>query len=226
MPFRRPWAFERGTMWALDLDGKALEPAPPRAAITIGEVRPASLAALAAAMGQPDAGVAQRFEAGRRCFAANSDTHIVAYGWVSHGEECIGELERVFSMRGGAAYIWDCATLPQFRRQGLYVALLTHIVASLRAEGVRRVWIGASLQNHPSIRGFARAGFQPVLTLTYLRLFGLAHCWVRGDRTAPLALIADARWSLGVGTKPTLHDEMPPEAQLARIAACPEENAL
>jgi ribosomal protein S18 acetylase RimI-like enzyme len=226
MPVRRPWAYERGTLWAIELDSRPAQPLSPHVAITFGEVGPASLAPLVAAMGQSDASVVQRrFNAGRRCFAASVEAQIVAYGWVSRGEECIGELERAFRMRAGETYIWDCATLRQFRRQGLYVALLRHIVASLRVEGVRRIWIGASLQNHPSIRGFASAGFRPVLTLTYLRLLGLAQLWMRGDPTVPPRLVADARWSLGVGHEPTPRDEMPSEAQLARIVACPEENA-
>jgi ribosomal protein S18 acetylase RimI-like enzyme len=105
-------------------------------------------------------------------------------------------------MQPGEAYIWDCVTLPAFRRRGLYVALLRHIVGVLRAEGLRRLWIGASLDNTPSIRGFRSAGFRPVLRLIYLRVLGLRGNWLVGDAAAPAALVADARRALsGAGSE-------------------------
>ena len=61
-----------------------------------------------------------------------------------------------------------------------------------------RIWIGASLDNTPSIRGFAAAGFQPVLTLTYLRLLGIRRVWMAGDTAASPALVTRARECLAV----------------------------
>jgi GNAT superfamily N-acetyltransferase len=197
MPPRRPWAYERGTLWAMDLDGQALHVPAPQAAATCGEVPRETAAPLAAAMGLADAReVRRRFTAGSRCFAARVDGAIAAYGWVSQGVERIGELERSLRMRSDEAYIWDCATLPPYRRCGLYTALLGHIAASLRGEGIHRLWIGASLQNRPSIRGFAAAGFRPVIRLTYARLLSLSRVWVADDPTTPPELVADARRAL------------------------------
>ncbi len=197
MRFEHPWAFERGTLWAMELTGKAPAQAVPRTIASFGEVTPEAAGPLAQAMGHGDPSeVLWRFESGRRCFAAWVGESIACYGWVSRGEEHIGELERTFRMRSGEAYIWDCATLPPFQRQGLYSALLSYIASTLREEEFRRLWIGASLQNRTSIRGFASAGFQPVITLTYARLFTLRHMWIFGDRTAALALVQDARRSM------------------------------
>jgi hypothetical protein len=75
----------------------------------------------------------------------------------------------------------------------LYAALLAHIAATLRAEGLRCVWIGADLENVPSQKGMARAGYQPVLDLYSFRLLGRPFYWVRRRPGAPPALVADAR---------------------------------
>ena len=199
MSFRRPWAYERGTLWALDLDAPApaasAPPVPPTPdGITFGELTPDDAAILAPAMDAADPqAVRERFAAGRRCFVAHVEGEIAAYGWVSQESERIGELERTMRMRPGEAYIWDCATLPSYRRRGLYTALLRHIVATLRGEGLRRLWIGASLDNTPSIRGFRSAGFRPALRLLYLRVLGLRYNRLAGDAMAPSALVAEAR---------------------------------
>lgn len=198
---RRPWAFERGTLWALELDDPSPAlPAPSSADATFSEVvagDDAALAAIAAAMGAADPGaMRERLASGRRCFVATVEGRVAAYGWVSQGTERIGELERTMLMAPGEAYIWDCATLPVFRRRGLYGALLRHINGLLRDEGLRRLWIGASLDNTPSILGFRSAGFQPVITLAYLRVLGLRHIRFVGDATAPPALVAEARRAL------------------------------
>lgn len=195
---RRPWAYERGTLWAMDIDRDALGSVLPSGA-TLGEVQheTQSEEALAAAMGFSSiAPVTQRFGAGSRCFVAWVAAGIAAYGWVSEEVERIGELERPFHMENGEAYIWDCATLPAYRQQGLYSMLLRHITVTLGSEGLRRLWIGASLHNQPSIRGIAAAGFQPVINLTYARLFTFERVFVTAYPTASQRLVTQARRGL------------------------------
>src|SRR5215467_5732218 len=137
MSSTRPWAYERGTLWALDLAGEASFPVAPHEA-ALGEESLEAAAPLAVAMGLPTAcAVQQRFVAGSRCFAARVEGTIAAYGWVSWGTERIGELERSLCLQPDEAYIWDCATLPAYRRRGLYTALLCYTAASLRNQGVR-----------------------------------------------------------------------------------------
>lgn len=169
----------------------------PRVAAVFGEVQRGSAGALAVAMGLPDPTlVHRRFAAGRRCFAAWVDGQIAAYGWVSWTVECIGELEREFHMPPGEAYIWDCATLLPYRRQGLYSALLSFMAAELQREGVQRIWIGSSLSNRPSIRGFAHADFRPVIRLLYMRLARITFLWINRYPYAPDALVVAARQAL------------------------------
>lgn len=195
------WAFERGTLWVRDVaetENDAIRVLP-KIRATLGEAGPEDARALAHVMELADtAEVARRFGEGRRCFVAWVDDAIASYGWVSRGVERIGELERSFRMAPDEAYIWDCATLPKYRGQHLYCALLRYIVTALHRDGVRRVWIGASLQNTPSIRAFATAGFRPVLTLTYARLLGIRHVWLAGDATATSELVTRARACLSV----------------------------
>jgi GNAT superfamily N-acetyltransferase len=205
MPSHRLWAFERGVLWALDLEERApAMPASPYASaapVICAEARPGAdeaEAALARAMGLAEAGeIRRRFAAGSRCFVARgSDGHIAGYGWVSRGEERIGELERTLRMRPDEAYIWDCATLAPYRRRGVYTALLLAMADALGGAGVRRLWIGAARGNRPSLGGFARAGFQPVASVTFLRALGLRRFWVRAAPNAPAALVVEARRAL------------------------------
>jgi GNAT superfamily N-acetyltransferase len=197
MPWSDLVAYERGTMWAISPTRAPLATGAPLVAATFGEPAREQANEVAGAMGLADArAVTDRLDIGRRCFVACVGGSIAAYGWVSRGEERIGELERPFHMAADEAYIWDCATLPPHRRKGLYGALLSHMVAALRDGGVERIWIGASLRNRPSVRGFESAGFQPVITLTYLRLLGLRHVWIRDAPTAPPTLTADVRAAL------------------------------
>ena len=194
---RRGLAFERGTLWAVELDGETTSLVLPRVAAVFGEVHRERAEPLAAAMdlSDPDP-VLRRFATGRRCFAAWIEDRIAAYGWVSQVAECIGELERNIHVSPDEAYIWDCATLPPYRRQRLYSALLSHILVKLHGEGVRRIWIGSSLDNRPSLQGFANAGFQPVVTLMYARIFNLRCLWMIGHRAAPGPLVSAARRAL------------------------------
>jgi len=193
MERRRIWAFEYGTLWANDPGAAPHAPVVPRRAVAYREAHPDDVLPLAEAMGERDHTlVEQRFAGARRCFAAWDGSRIAAYGWASQGHEYVGEMERTFRLQTGEAYIWDCATLPEYRGQRLYSALLDYMVAELRRAGVGRVWIGASLDNRPSIKGFVNAGFQPAITLVYARLLGLRCGWVRGCNGAPGWLVAAA----------------------------------
>jgi hypothetical protein len=182
-----------GTIWMQNL----YEPSPmvtPLVSTTFNSVAPECASALAAAMGADySAEITRRFETGRRCYAAWIEGEIAAYGWVSLEEESIGELNLRVRLLPGEAYIWDCATLPAFRRFHLYSGLLTYILAELRSEGLCRVWIGADLENIASHRGIARAGFQRVADLVIARVLALRQVWVQGHPDVSETLIAEAR---------------------------------
>lgn len=146
-------------------------------------------------MGTTPEAVAARLGSGRRSYAARVDGQLAAYCWASFDDEAIGEQGLTLRLRSGEAYLWDCATLPAYRRQGLYSALLAHALAALRAEGLRLVWIGADLDNVPSHGGIERAGFRPVADL-YRGQNAASVLYVKGCPGAPAEWVDGARWAL------------------------------
>ncbi|HET9587763.1 MAG TPA: GNAT family N-acetyltransferase [Anaerolineales bacterium] len=166
----------------------------PRLAVSFRPAGAESIAALAEGMGE-DSGreIFRRLETGRQCYAAWAGETLSAYGWVSFGEESIGELNLRLRLLPGEAYIWDCGTLPAFRQNYLYSALLVYILGELRSQNVCRVWIGADLDNVASQRGIARAGFQPVADLVIARVLTLRSVWMQARPGVPESLVAEAR---------------------------------
>lgn len=195
MPAARTWTSERGVLWGIDL-----QHAPPqiesRVRAQFVEVGPEAALALAQAMSMAEPSVRERMVVGRQCFVARLESEIAAYGWVSRRNEYIGEQERDIKLQADEAYIWDCATLPPYRGQRLYSALLSQMLSALRDNGVRRVWIGTAVSNRASLRAFANAGFQPLIGLTYARLFRLRFLWISDQPDAPRELVAGARRAL------------------------------
>ena len=157
-----------GILWMLRLDEEALSarsalPAPGVTA-TLQRIGPEAVHQLAQAMELTDtAEVPARFARGCWCYAGRVEGEIASYGWVTFDEERIGELGLSIRLQADEAYIWDCATLPAYRGQGLYLALLAYISGELAAGGRRRIWIGANVDNTASQKTFARAGFQAVI---------------------------------------------------------------
>ena len=182
-----------GTIWTLNLD----EPVPvvtSRVAVTFRRAGPDLLSALVLTMGRAaSAEILQRFETGRRCYTAWVGDQLASYGWVSFDEEYIGELNLRIRLLPGEAYIWDCATIPSFRRNRLYSALLGYMIAELRAEEFCRAWIGADMENIPSQHGIARAGFHYVGDLVVTRVLAIRQVWVQAQPGVPDPIVVEAR---------------------------------
>jgi len=182
-----------GTIWVLDLK----DPVPivkPDVVADFRRAGPDDLPALAAAYeGNTTAALSQRFERGLSCYLAWVEGVLAAYGWVSFEEECVGELNLRIRLVPGEAYIWDCVTLPAFRRNHLYSALLTYIVKDLRKADLRRVWIGADLDNLSSQRGIARAGFKSVADLLVVQTSSMRQIWAVAKPDVPEYLVGHAR---------------------------------
>ncbi len=182
-----------GTIWVVNLD----EPVPavlPRVATTFRRVGPDFVPALVSTMDHDaSAELLQRFETGRRCYTAWVGDQLASYGWVSFDEEHIGELNLRIHLLQGEVYIWDCATVPAFRRNGLYSALLGYIITQLHAEGFCRAWIGADMDNKPSQQGIARAGFHHVGDLVIERVLAVRQVWMQPQPDMPNHIVAEAR---------------------------------
>ena len=160
------------------------------------EIKAATAQQLVEAMGDEGDRVGLRFARGCRCFAALHRGRIASYGWLSLHPEWIGELSLEISPRDGEAYVWNCVTLPSFRRRGHYRALLEGIVARARAEGLRRLWIGSV--EHPAEKADADAGFAPVLDFAVATLGTLRWLRARPTPTVAPSLAEEARWRLGM----------------------------
>jgi GNAT superfamily N-acetyltransferase len=186
-----------GTLWILNLDEPSLVGPLARVAVTFQRVGPEATPSLTQAMGFDDpAEVLQRFAAGKRCYTGSVEGVLATYGWVTFDEELIGELGLRVRLMPGEAYIWDCATLPAYRGLRLYPALLWYIINDLRAEGLRRIWIGADADNIPSQTGMVLCGFKPVVDIVLDRALAMRMSWVRGSHGAPEQLVEDARRKL------------------------------
>ena len=159
-----------GTLYVYDLDNDDLDTpvAPPpvsgarlRPADTPADA-PALRAAMRASGEYPDDIVEIRLRDGRLPYVAEADGKVVSYGWVALSAEPIGDLGLSFRLRPDEAYVYDCATRPDYRGRGLYPALLRFMLGELRRGGRRRAWIGTAPGNYVSQRGIARAGFAKV----------------------------------------------------------------
>jgi ribosomal protein S18 acetylase RimI-like enzyme len=187
------WAVENGTLWVVDPGESVPAMCRARVPVTFREVETADIPALAEAMNLSDTALIEgRLQNGRRCFFLQADSQIVTYGWVTLGTESVGELERQFHLHDDEAYIWHCGTLVKWRGQRCYSAFLSHILHQLIAEGVACIWIGATRQNRPSVKGFVNAGFQPVVDVVYRRFLRLSLFWVSPDPSARQTLINEA----------------------------------
>ena len=108
-----------------------------------------------------------RLARGCRCFVVWIDGSVAGYGWLSMGPEWIGEIQLEIRPNAGEGYIWDCATLVQHRRKGIFRSLLVGISESARHDGLRRLWIGSIAI--PAEKALAPAGFKPAVHFTALR---------------------------------------------------------
>jgi GNAT superfamily N-acetyltransferase len=189
----QPWTVEHGTLWAVE-PGVRLPPiCSAHVEAVFEEMGLGDADALASAMNLPTPElVLQRVHSNRRCFSLKVAGQIASYGWVTRGAECVGELERTFHLHDDEAYIWDCGTVPAWRGQRCYSALLSQLIYRLHREGAPRIWIGASRQNQPSIRAFANAGFQPVVDVTYRRFVHLTVMSVHHAPSARRSLVSAA----------------------------------
>jgi GNAT superfamily N-acetyltransferase len=187
----------QSTLWMLDL-GQPL-PVGPVLPVPVVFMRagPEVAQELAQAMDLDDqAVVLQRFDNGRHCYLGRIEGTLATYGWVTFDEEGIGELSLSIRLKAGEAYIWNCATLPAYRGQRLYPALLVHIVGELHHQGLHRVWIGTDTNNLPSQSGIVLAGFQPIGDVVISRVLTMRRPWMRGRPGISEQLVMDARYAL------------------------------
>lgn len=92
---------------------------------------------------------------------------VLAYGWIARAGDSINDLGFDLDLPPDEVWIYDCATVPAARGQGLYTALLHTMRHDFPAYGVRHGWIGTEPRNWASQRGIARAGFVKVADMDW-----------------------------------------------------------
>ncbi|MFI5283882.1 MAG: GNAT family N-acetyltransferase [Candidatus Dormibacterales bacterium] len=119
--------------------------------------------------------MASRLARGCQCFEARVGGDLAGYGWLSSGPEWIGEIQVRLSPGPGEGYIWNCVTLPEHRRRGVFSALLRGITGGGRAAGLTRMWIGSVAI--PAEKAVRPVGFMPALHFASATL-AVCH-WLR-----------------------------------------------
>lgn len=229
MAHRRLWSFQKGVLWVLDFSApdragiSFAEPILPRIGARFEETDESNAEAMAQAMGLSNPGqIMRRWSLNRRSFAARVEGGIAAYGWVSRGAECVGEMGRQIYLKPDEAYVWDCYTLPAYRRRRLYSALLSHMNTTLADEGIRRIWIGSNLENRPSLRGFVNVGYRPAAQMTHFRIGDLNCLWVSNYRDSPAYFTAAAREAFSVETDRNVGPLVIGWVKPEKLSACSE----
>ena len=144
-------------------------------------------------MGSDGGLVEPRLARGSKCFVVWADRDIAGYGWLSTGPEWIGELQLEITPRPAEAYVWNCVTVAEHRRHGVFRSLLLGISQIARLEGFRRLWIGSVAI--PAERAVGPAGFRPALRFTSMTAAGVHLMRVtptpyRGLATDALAVLS------------------------------------
>jgi ribosomal protein S18 acetylase RimI-like enzyme len=107
-----------------------------------------------------------------RCYLVLTGDLIVHASWVTTSRAWTRELRRYFSPPRGEAYVYESFTRPEVRGQGAYPFALASIAQDLRADGIKRAWVGVEAGNAPSIKAVRKAGFEPGFEIGYSRCLG------------------------------------------------------
>jgi GNAT superfamily N-acetyltransferase len=165
-------------------------PPPNPSSARVAEADSASLPVIAGAMGSDDDLARKRLARGCRCFGAWIGHDLAGYGWLSTGPEWIGELELEIAPDPGDGYVWNCATVPAYRRRGVFRSMLAGMIAQAREDGLRRIWIGSVAI--PAEKAVGPSGFAPALVFSTTAIAGLRLMRIASAPTADAALAADA----------------------------------
>ena len=149
-------------------------------------------------MGQEGDLVPARLARGCLCFAVWIEGELGGFGWLSTEPEWIGEIQLEIKPREREAYIWNCVTLDEHRRKGVFRSVVFGITNAARRLGKKRVWIGSMAI--PAEKALEPLGFQQALYFDHVTLAGIHLMRVRGSDHRALA--ADA--SSVVGAHPGL----------------------
>jgi RimJ/RimL family protein N-acetyltransferase len=96
-----------------------------------------------------------------KAFVAWINNSPAAFGWMARDQAVIGELNHPFILPPGNRYLWNFRTMERYRGRGIYPALLQYILKQGDPEA-ERFWIIHAPENHASLKGIRKAGFEYV----------------------------------------------------------------
>lgn len=121
----------------------------------------ADISLLARMSNTPASRIIDRLANDHAAFVAFVHGMPAAFGWMARGKARIGELNHELILPLHNRYLWNFRTAAAYRGQGIYPALLQHIVHHER-EKSEQFWIIHAPENKSSLRGIVKAGFRNV----------------------------------------------------------------
>ncbi|GCE21174.1 GNAT family N-acetyltransferase [Dictyobacter kobayashii] len=125
--------------------------------------------------------VTTRIQTGSEPYIAYLDQTPVAYGWIASQVGEVVEIMLRFSLPPRQLYLWDFATLPEWRGNSIYPHLLQEIVRQ-HMDRIERFWILYAPGNAASESGIHKAGFQSVLDFSIENASFSGHPLVDDER--------------------------------------------
>lgn len=108
----------------------------------------------------------KRLVHGHRCFGFETESgEVASYLWLSLGslEKAVRvpfSLGMIIELGKYDGYIWDCRTVPEYLRRGLYTKGLLSVLGICASSGKKDIFIGCVPSNSPSYLGIMSAGFR------------------------------------------------------------------
>jgi hypothetical protein len=139
------------------------------------------------AAGEADV-VHERLKRGETFFGWRTGEAVVSFGWATSGHRIIGY--RLCRPYPGRVFLYNFATLSDWRGHGLYPALLQQIRYKFSQDsGVTDLLVDARVVNLASLRGILKAGFLPIAHAAFRTIFerwqvDLGHLELSGSERA------------------------------------------
>lgn len=122
---------------------------------------------------------------GANCYVIDDASQVVAYSWLFRDKYTLTyDAYKTHSIHlilpARAAFVGNSFVHPDYRRRGLYSALLRMIADTLEWPcGTDQVFVAVESGNEASVTGHVKNGFAGVIALYYVALFGKAVVGVR-----------------------------------------------
>ena len=118
---------------------------------------------------------ARRLSDFTRCYVVEIGGTFMHATWTTTRAAWTRELRAHFRPPPGDAYVFESFTRSDARGKGLYPFALREICHELGTEGILRVWVAVEVDNVPSLRAVAKAGFDEAWRITYRRRLGILN---------------------------------------------------